>query len=52
MTEAFENWVTKRTDYTKLIYIHGDRLFLKDGDRYLLLIMQLAYEAYTCKADN
>ena len=52
MTQIFENWVTQRADYTKLVYIHGDRLFLKDGDRYQLLIMQIAYEAFTCKADK
>lgn len=42
----FEQWVKSTSHYPKLMLIHGERLFIKDGDQYKILAIQLAYEAW------
>ena len=43
----FEQWVKSTSHYPKLMLIHGERLFIKDGGQYKILAIQLAYEAWT-----
>ena len=42
----FEVWIKSTSHYPKLMLIHGERLFIKDGDQYKILAIQLAYEAF------
>lgn len=42
----FEQWVKSTSHYPKLMLIHGERLFIKDGDQYKILAIQWAYEAW------
>lgn len=34
MHEKFEAWIKAQPFYTKLIYIHGERLFIRDNGEY------------------
>ncbi|WP_288400252.1 hypothetical protein [uncultured Acinetobacter sp.] len=45
--QDFELWIKSTSHYPKLMLIHGERLFIKDGDQYKILAIQLAYEAWT-----
>lgn len=45
--EDFEQWVESTGHYPKLMLIHGERLFIKEGGQYKILAIQLAYEAWT-----
>ncbi|WP_238796807.1 hypothetical protein [Acinetobacter pittii] len=58
MHEKFEAWIKSQPFYTKLIYIHGERLFIRDNGEYQVFAMEVAYQAWlvqggdSCKAEN
>ena len=39
----FEGWFTDQSFYTNMRFIHGDALFLRDGDVYRVLPVQMTY---------
>lgn len=45
--DDFINWVKQSPQYPTLIFIHGERLFIRENDVFKVLAVQLAYEAYT-----
>ena len=40
----FEDRFTKLPCYQRLVFIHGERLFIRDADIYRVLAVQSAYE--------
>ena len=42
----FEQWFVDQDFYVNMLFIHGDALFLKDGDVYRLLPVEMAYQAW------
>ena len=42
----FEDWFKEQGFYFKFLYMHGDRLFLKDGDVYRNFYVDCIYKAY------
>lgn len=44
----FEDWFKEQGFYFKFLYMHGDRLFLKDGDEYRNFYVNCIYKAF-CK---
>ena len=46
MTAKFEQWFINQDFYTNMRFIHGDTLFLKDGDVYRVLPVQMTYSAW------
>lgn len=46
MHEQFEKWFKAKHFFSQLVFIHGDRLFLRDEQVYRLLVVQIAYEAW------
>lgn len=43
---AFEVWFEDQDFYTNMRFIHGDKLFDRDGDVYRMLPVQMAYQAW------
>lgn len=43
---AFEVWFEDQDFYTNMRFIHGDKLFDRDGDAYRVLLVQMAYQAW------
>lgn len=58
MHEKFEAWIKAQPFYTKLIYIHGERLFIRDNCEYQIFAMKVAFQAWlvqggdSCRAEN
>ncbi|WP_127493079.1 hypothetical protein [Acinetobacter calcoaceticus] len=46
MHEKFEAWIKAQPFYTKLIYIHGERLFIRDNGEYQVFAMEVALQAW------
>lgn len=44
--DNFEEWFQSQDFYTNLRFIHGDALFLKDGDVYRVLEVRIASDAW------
>ena len=44
--DKFEEWFQSQDFYTNLRFIHGDALFLKDGDVYRVLTVRIASDAW------
>lgn len=44
--DNFEDWFSSQDFYTNLRFIHGDALFLKDGDVYRVLVVRIASDAW------
>lgn len=42
----FEKWFEDQDFYTNMRFIHGDKLFDKDGDVYRVLLVQMTYLAW------
>jgi len=42
----FEKWLEDQDFYTNMRFIHGDKLFDRDGDVYRVLPVQMAYQAW------
>lgn len=42
----FEKWFAAQDFYTNMRFIHGDKLFDKDGDVYRVLPVQMTYLAW------
>lgn len=42
----FERWFEDQDFYTNMRFIHGDKLFDKDGDVYRVLPVQMAYQGW------
>lgn len=42
----FDTWFEDQDFYANMRYIHGDRLFLKDGDVYRVLPVQMVYVSF------
>lgn len=42
----FEIWFMEQDFYINMRFIHGDKLFDKDGDVYRVLPVQMAYKAW------
>lgn len=42
----FEKWFEAQYFYTNMRFVHGDALFIKDGDVYRVLLVQMAWEAF------
>lgn len=42
----FEEWFVAQDFYTNMRFIHGDALFLRDGDVYRVLPVQMTYTAH------
>jgi len=45
----FEKWFKDQDFYTNMRFIHGDRLFDKDGDVYRVLPVQIAYQGWNAR---
>lgn len=43
---TFEKWFQDQDFYKNMRFIHGDALFIKDGDIYRVLPVQMAFEAW------
>ncbi|MFS1560252.1 MULTISPECIES: hypothetical protein [Acinetobacter] len=46
---GFEKWFKDQDFYTNMRFIHGDRLFDKDGDIYRVLPVQIAYQGWNAR---
>lgn len=55
MHAEFERWFKTKDFYSQLVFIHGERLFLRDEQVYRILVVQIAFEAWSefqCKQGN
>lgn len=43
----FEKWFAAQDFYTNMRFIHGDKLFDKDGDVYRVLSVQMSYQGWS-----
>ena len=43
----FERWFEDQDFYTNMRFIHGDKLFDKDGDVYRVLPVQMTYQGWS-----
>ena len=43
----FEKWFEDQNFYTNMRFIHGDKLFDKDGDVYRVLPVQMTYQGWS-----
>ena len=43
----FEKWFEDQDFYTNMRFIHGDKLFDKDGDVYRILPVQMTYQGWS-----
>lgn len=43
---TYEEWFAQQDFYTNMRYAHGDKLFIKDGDIYRVLPVQIGYKAW------
>ena len=43
----FEKWFEDQDFYTNMRFIHGDKLFDKDGDVYRVLPVQMTYQGWS-----
>ena len=43
----FEKWFKDQDFYTNMRFIHGDKLFDKDGDIYRVLPVQMTYQGWS-----
>ena len=46
----FEKWFKDQDFYTNMRFIHGDKLFDKDGDVYRVLLVHIAFESWFASA--
>lgn len=46
----FEKWFVDQDFYTNMRFIHGDKLFDKDGDVYRVLPVHIAFESWFASA--
>ncbi|WP_180122986.1 hypothetical protein [Acinetobacter sp. YH12086] len=46
----FEKWFEDQDFYTNMRFIHGDKLFDKDGDVYRVLPVHIAFESWFASA--
>lgn len=44
--DKFEQWFINQDFYTNMRFIHGDALFIKDGDVYRVLPVQMVWVAW------
>lgn len=44
--EQFEDFIKQSPRYTRLIFCYGPQLFIRDGDQYRNLAIQIAWEAW------
>lgn len=44
--DKFEEWFASQDFYTNMLFIHGDGLFVKDGDVYRVLPVQMTWEVW------
>src|SRR5690606_20572063 len=42
----FEKWFKDQDFYTNMRFIHGDKLFDRDGDVYRVLLVQMVYQGW------
>lgn len=45
----FEEWFKNQSFYLNMRFIYGDSLFIKDGNEYRVLAVQMAHLAFQCK---
>ena len=45
----FEKWFKDQDFYTNMRFIHGDKLFDKDGDVYRVLPVQMTYQGWSAQ---
>ena len=46
MRSEFENSIKRSSSYEKLVYQHGERLFIFDDGKYKIAAVQLAWEIF------
>ncbi|HCA5026861.1 TPA: hypothetical protein R1P52_001122 [Acinetobacter baumannii] len=46
MHDKFEAWIKAQPFYNKLIFQHGERLFIREGEGYKILVMEVAFQAW------
>ncbi|MFW1815779.1 hypothetical protein ACG9X6_14125 [Acinetobacter guillouiae] len=44
--DKFKEWFASQDFYTNMLFIHGDGLFVKDGDVYRVLPVQMTWEVW------
>lgn len=44
--DKFEEWFASQDFYINMLFIHGDGLFVKDGDVYRVLLVQMTWEVW------
>ena len=48
----FEKWFEDQDFYTNMRFIHGDKLFDKDGDVYRVLPVQMTYQGWSSQCQR
>lgn len=48
----FEKWFEDQDFYTNMRFIHGDKLFDKDGDVYRVLPVQMVYQGWNTQRQH
>lgn len=46
MHEKFEDWIKAQPFYTKLIFQHGERLFIREGEGYKILVIEVVWHLW------
>ena len=52
MKSEFENSIKRSASYEKLVYQHGERLFILDDGKYKIAAVQLAWEIFKEKQNE
>ena len=52
MRSEFENSIKRSASYEKLVYQHGERLFIFDDGKYKIAAVQLAWEIFKEKQNE
>ena len=52
MRSEFENSIKRSASYEKLVYQHGERLFILDDGKYKIAAVQLAWEIFKEKQNE
>ena len=48
----FESWLKKQPFYGKLMFIHGERLFIRENGEYKIFAIAVAYSAFVHQAQK
>ncbi|HCT9561369.1 hypothetical protein ABFK62_03045 [Acinetobacter baumannii] len=46
MHEKFQAWIKDQPFYSKLVFQHGERLFIREGDGYKILVIEVVWHLW------